>query len=145
MKLSVYLNFKGQAEEAAKFYADALNAPTPNILKFSDMPPNPNFPIPEEAKDFVMHTEVVAGDVEIKFSDILTGTGMDVTIGNNMSITLNFDSDEEITEIYNKLSVDGTVIMPLAPSMWAEKYAYFVDKFGTPWQLNFFGSKVFGQ
>ncbi|MFV0519488.1 MAG: VOC family protein [Lachnospirales bacterium] len=146
MKLQVYLNFEGQAEEAAIFYNEALNGSELQVLKFGDLPANPDHPLPEQYKNYVMHTEVRSNDFVIQISDVIPGmTPVALTKGNNMSVTLIFNSDKEITETFNKLSEGGTVIMPLEKTMWAEKYAYFVDKFGTPWQLNFPGDKVYGK
>lgn len=36
--IEVYLNFNGQAEEAALFYAKAFAAPAPYLFRFSDLP-----------------------------------------------------------------------------------------------------------
>ncbi len=143
MKLSVYLNFKGNTEEAAIFYAEALDAPKPRILKFSDLPPNPDYPIDEESKNLVLHTEIQVGDTTMNLSDV--PPGMEFSQGNSISVVINFNSEAEIIKVYKKLSVDATaIIMPLDKTEWAEKYTYFIDKFGTPWQLNYKGSKVFG-
>lgn len=144
MKLQVYLNFEGQSEDAVNFYAKALNAPEPKVLKFGALPPNPEFPLDEKFKDFVMHTEVDLPNIKIQISDIIPP--MKINKGDNVSIVLACESLEEITAAYNNLSVDcQSCTMPLGETMWAEKYAYFVDKFGTPWQLNFLGNKKFGQ
>ncbi len=34
MKLHIYLNFQGQAEEAVLFYAKAFGGQTPRVLKY---------------------------------------------------------------------------------------------------------------
>ncbi len=144
MKLQVYLNFEGKSEEVANFYAKALNAPTPNILKFGDLPPNPDFPIDEQYKNYVMHTEVATENIKIQLSDIIPNTTpTPVTFGNNMSIVIAFDNEKEIDEVFNNLSEGAKIIMPLGETFWAEKYAYLTDKFGTPWQLNFLGNRKF--
>ncbi len=137
MQLHTYINFEGNAKEAVEFYAKVLKTEAPKFLKFGDLPPNPNFPIDEKFKDYVMHTEINIQGSAIKISDVLPP--MKTTKGNNISVVLSFDNAEEITQVYNGLSEGGNIIMPLEKTMWAELYAYFVDKFGTPWQLNFFG------
>ncbi len=75
------------------------------------------------------------------FSDAMPG--MPLTMGNNMCVTIVFDTLEEVTSAYNNLSARGQIIMPLAPTMWAESYAYFIDKFGTPWQISYQGNVSF--
>lgn len=145
MNLQVYLNFQGQAYDAVHFYKNALGCEEPKVLKFGDLPPNPNFPISDEFKDYVMHTEININDSKIQISDILPNTDENLIVGNNVSIVLSFDNENDIIEKYERLSEGGKIVMPLETTMWAKKYAYFVDKFGISWQLNYFGDKVFGK
>ncbi len=139
MNLNIYLNFHGNTEEVVNFYREALNLPEPRIVRFKDLPQNNDiiFNI-SEVKDLVLYTELKIGQNSLQFSDIMPG--MQLTDGNNMSISLGFDNEEEIISVYNKLVVDAkSIAMPLDETMWAELYAYFVDKFGVPWQLTYFG------
>ncbi len=144
MNLHVYLNFDGNTEEAIYFYQKALKLAEPNILRFGDLPKSENMPFDYDAvKHLVLHSELVIGSSTIMFSDAMPG--MPLAVGNNMSVTIIFDTLEEITEAFNNLSVGGQIIMPLAPTMWAESYAYFIDKFGTPWQLSYHGNVKFSE
>ncbi len=45
------------------------------------------------------------------------------------------DSTEEVEAIWNMLSKDGSVMMPLNKYPWNEKYGWCQDKFGVNWQL----------
>jgi len=47
-----------------------------------------------------------------------------------------FDSEEEITEAWNKLVEDGKVLMPFQTYPWAKKYGWLQDKYGLSWQLS---------
>jgi uncharacterized glyoxalase superfamily protein PhnB len=47
MKLTSYLVFNGQAEEAANFYADVLGGKIDNLYRYESMPPTPEMPVPE--------------------------------------------------------------------------------------------------
>ena len=40
MKLTSYLVFNGQAEEAANFYADVLGGKIDNLYRYESMPPH---------------------------------------------------------------------------------------------------------
>lgn len=53
----------------------------------------------------------------------------------SISFFVNCDTDEEITALWEKLSVNAMIMMPLAQYPWSEKYAFFQDKFGVSWQL----------
>jgi PhnB protein len=48
MKIRPYLTFNGTCAEAIELYKRAFKTDTLQVLRFSDMPPNPNFQIPDE-------------------------------------------------------------------------------------------------
>ncbi len=133
MNLNVYLNFQGQTEEAVLFYAKGFGGQTPRILKYGDMPANPNFPIPEEAKGFVMHTELNIGEQVIRISDVLPN--MPYTKGTDVQISVDFNTEEEFDAAYAVLSEGCATIVPVGPSFFANKYTYFVDKYGKAWHF----------
>ncbi len=45
------------------------------------------------------------------------------------------DSDQEINELWKKLSENGKIMMPLDKYDWSERYGFLEDKFGLSWQL----------
>jgi PhnB protein len=51
-------------------------------------------------------------------------------------ISLRGDSTEEITALWNNLSDDATVLVPLAASPWAPLYGMLKDRFGVTWVLD---------
>lgn len=56
--------------------------------------------------------------------------------GNNITISINSDTVEEGTRIFNALSVDGKIIMPLEKTFWGSYFGMFTDKFGIHWMVN---------
>ncbi|MGC5325374.1 VOC family protein [Brevibacillus sp. SYSU BS000544] len=53
-----------------------------------------------------------------------------------MSLFVTCDSEEEIDRVFERLSQEGAVLMPLSPSPFSEKFAWVADKYGVSWQLN---------
>ncbi|MDO7785900.1 hypothetical protein P6N53_01490 [Desulforamulus aquiferis] len=53
-----YINFNGNCREAVAFYAEVFAAEKPQIMTLGDTPACPEFSIPEEAKNLVMHTRL---------------------------------------------------------------------------------------
>jgi predicted 3-demethylubiquinone-9 3-methyltransferase (glyoxalase superfamily) len=45
------------------------------------------------------------------------------------------ETDEEINLLYEQLSSNGKIMMPLDKYEWSERYAFFEDRFGISWQL----------
>ncbi|MEQ9507877.1 MAG: VOC family protein [Alloalcanivorax xenomutans] len=46
------------------------------------------------------------------------------------------DSEEELTSLYNRLSEQGEVMMPLDDYGFSTRFAWVADRFGVSWQLN---------
>lgn len=69
MSVDAYLNFNGNCREAVEFYAEVFGTEQPNIMTFGETPPNPEFALPEEAKDLVMHTRLNINGSNVMFSD----------------------------------------------------------------------------
>jgi len=43
---------------------------------------------------------------------------------------------QKLEQLYEKLSEDGMILMPLGKYDWSEKYAWVQDRFGVSWQLD---------
>lgn len=133
MVVTVYLNFNGNCREAVMFYAGVFKTAPPEIMTFAEMPPNPDFAVPEDAKNLVLHTSLNINGSIIMFSDILPGTPF--ISGNNMSLTVLADGVEETERLFNQLKEGGTVDMDLQETFWSKSYGSLTDKFGVIWQV----------
>jgi PhnB protein len=134
MPINPYINFNGNCREAAEFYADAFGAEPPVIMTFGSSPQDPNHPIPPEAKDLVMHTQIMVQGTPIMCSDVFPGHPY--SLGNNISLTVTSKNSEDIKDYYHKLKEGGTVHMELQKTFWSNCYANLTDKFGIGWQLS---------
>jgi PhnB protein len=135
MTLNAYISFNGNCREAVDFYAKVFETEKQKILTFVDVPHDPEFPLPENAKSLVMHTYLKIAGTEIMFSD--TFPGMSFTAGNNINLTLISKNLDEIKTLFNKLKEDGIVGMELQETSWSKCYGSLTDKFGIPWQLSY--------
>jgi PhnB protein len=90
---------------------------------------------PAEVGDWVLHSGIIVNGEVIYVSDILSGD--DYKQGNNISIMIDCDSEEQIRKYFEKLSVGATIIMPLENTFWGALYGSLIDKFGVNWDLNF--------
>jgi PhnB protein len=126
-----YLAFEGNAEEAMKYYADVFGGEIVQIKRYAEMQ-NPD--IPEHHKDKVLHGRVKFGNNFLYFSDTFPGRSVDK--GSQISLTIEFQSEAQIDQVYEKLSKESQVKMPLQKMFWGAKYAKLTDKFGITWDLN---------
>lgn len=55
MPINVYFNFNGDYKKADEYYADVFGLGNPEIMKFGEMSEDPNFVVPDDMKDLVIH------------------------------------------------------------------------------------------
>ena len=132
MKLTPYLMFEGNAEEALNFYAEVLNGEIEMIQRYSD---GQGMQVPEHYANKVLHGRLRAGEVVLYVSDAVPGQR--VTTGDQVSLTVEFDSEEKTDQAYAKLQAGGEVRMPLQKTFWGAKYGKLVDAYGVQWDLNY--------
>jgi len=62
--------------------------------------------------------------------------GFNIAFGNNIYINLETDTRQETKRLYDALSKEGKVIMPLADMFWGAYFGTCTDKFGVNWMFN---------
>ncbi len=126
-----YFTFDGNAREALEYYKNIFDGEVLNVQTFGEA----DFPTPPEADDRIMHAQFKKGGLFLMMSD--TFPGQDVARGNNISLALDMESEEQIQTLYDKLSEEGTVQMELQDTFWGAKYGKVKDAFGISWDLNY--------
>lgn len=135
--INTYLTFKGNCEEAFNFYKSVFGGDFTYVGRFKDMPSDPAFPVSETDKEKIMHISLpVSKETILMGSDTLETVGQNIIAGNNFSISVNTDDVDEATRIFNSLSKDGIVKMPLNKTFWGAYFGMFQDKFGINWMVN---------
>ena len=89
------------------FYAEVFGTEAPKIMTFGETPPNPEYPLPEEAKELVMHTRLNISGSNVMFSDVFPG--MPFIEGNNISLAFVSTDQDEIKSVFSKLKEGGKV------------------------------------
>ncbi|MFJ3389062.1 MULTISPECIES: VOC family protein [unclassified Lysinibacillus] len=135
MAVEVYLIFNGNCREAVSFYEKVFNANKPEIMTFGDSPQNPNYPLPEEAKDLVMHTRLSIFGSTVMFSDTFPGNPF--TTGNNVTLAVVSDDETQMRKAFDGLKEGGEVKMELQETFWSKCYGSLTDKFGIEWQFSY--------
>ena len=135
---NVYLNFNGNCEEAFDFYKSVFGGEYPYVGRYSDMPPSPDGKtFPAEQANRIMHISLPIGEGSyIMGSDTGGEWAASYKEGNNFSISLNADSNEEADRLFNGLSAGGQVTMPMANTFWGSYFGMFTDKFGINWMVS---------
>ena len=131
MRLNPYLSFDGQCEAAFKFYERCLRGKIIMLVKYGDSPLAGQ--TPPQWHQRVLHATFSWGEHKLQGADALPET---YRKPQGFSVMVNIDSAVEAERIFNALSADGTVQIPLQESFWAARFGVLVDQYGTPWTIN---------
>lgn len=141
--MTVYLNFKGDAEEAFEFYRTVFGGDYSGLLRFRDFGEDA-MGVPEAERDKIAHVSLpLANGIGLMGSDVVGPVADAFNAGNNVYIYLETDSGAEAESLFERLSAGGTVEMPLQATEWAEMYAVLRDRFGVGWMISFTGDVEF--
>ncbi|WNC15174.1 VOC family protein [Brevibacillus brevis] len=133
IRLTPYLMMDGTAKEAIEFYEKALGANVLFMQTFGEMPENPEFPLPEAARNRVSHATIKIGESDLMFSD--TFPGQPVQNGSLVTICLSTDDPAKSKQFFEALQEGGTVVMPLQATFFSPAYGIVTDKFGVSFQI----------
>lgn len=139
-RVSTYLNFMGNAEEAFEFYRTVFGTDyTEPIQRMGDVPASPEGPTLSEAEQrMVMHVELpILGGHVLMATDMIESMGHDLRIGNNTTINLEPDTLEETQRLYDALSTGSSDCAPLTEMFWGATWGTCLDRFGVRWMFNF--------
>lgn len=132
MKMSPYLAFNGNCEEAFKYYEKVLGGKIVIMMPHAGSPAEEH--VPAEWRDKIMHARLVFGD-----DQVLMGADAPPqyrTAMSGFSVSLQFTDVAEAERVFNALADKGQVKMPLSKTFWAERFGMVIDRFGTPWMVN---------
>lgn len=140
-RVCTYLNFPGNTEEAFLFYKSVFKTEFigNGMQRFGDIPPQENQPpIPENIKKMILHVELplIANHV-LMATDAPKEMGFTLTQGNNMHISLEPESRTEAKRLFDALSTDGNITMPLEDMFFGSYFGSLTDKYGINWMINF--------
>lgn len=138
-KVSTYLNFPGNTENAFEFYKTVFGGEFQGgIQRMGQVPREPGQPpLSEKDKDMVMHVCLPIMDGYLLMgTDAPESMGFKVNFGNNIYINLQPDTRAETDRLFAALSAGGKVEMPLAEMFWGDYFGSCTDKFGVQWMFN---------
>ena len=136
-RVSTYLNFQGQAEEAFAFYAKIFGTEVSMLSRFSDMPAAVGGDLSAEERNLVLHAELpIAGGHLLMATDMLASMGQQTRIGNNTTLCLHVDSRDEADRLYGALADGGSEGSPMADMPWGDYWGVILDRYGIRWMVD---------
>jgi predicted 3-demethylubiquinone-9 3-methyltransferase (glyoxalase superfamily) len=137
-KITPFLWFDNQAEEAAKFYTSLFkNAKIGSIARYGK-------------EGYEIHRREAGSVMTVEFE--LAGYKL---IGLNGGPLFKFtpaisffvvcETEAEVDTLWQKFSQDGMALMPLQKYDWSAKYGWLLDKYGLSWQVSLGKKEDVGQ
>ena len=138
-KIHPHILFKGNTEEAFGFYKSVFGGNFSKVLRMKDLPANPLYPVAETQANKIVFISLPIGKSDMLIGSDVGEQFMDQTLitGNRYTIYLDADSKEQAMHLFDALSMDGEVEMPLTESTKDAYFGMLADKFGIQWMISF--------
>ncbi|MFT3757431.1 VOC family protein [Thauera sp.] len=140
MEFTPYLNFDGNCAEAFAFYADLFGGSIVHQSTFGEMPAMEGMPpIPESARNGIMHVHLQIGQQSLMGSDAMPGADGDCggyQPAQGLWISIQAADVAEGRRLFDALAQGGQCVMPFAETFWSPGFGMARDRFGTPWMVN---------
>jgi PhnB protein len=128
MKLAIYVNYRGNCEEAFQFYEQHLGAKLDGVIRRHGDSPASN--VPADWGNKVLHARLEIGPTVLMGADIPNAEPM-----RSSYLTLFLDAEGEAERVYSVLVEGGEVFMELQKTPFANRFAMLRDRFGASWML----------
>ncbi|MGH7711906.1 MAG: VOC family protein [Gemmatimonadaceae bacterium] len=127
MKLDIYLNYRGNCEQAFRFYEQHLGGKITGVVRHADQA-NPG--VPADWKEKILHARIEIGTTTLMGADIPQSEPM-----RSAYLSLSLDSEADAERVYALLTDGGEIFMKMEQTPFANRFAMLRDKFGTSWML----------
>jgi PhnB protein len=129
ISLDPYIFFQGNAAEAMEFYKSVFGGKV--ITQNMDDVPE-GVPIDPSMKGKVMHARLEGGEVTLMGSDSQKASDE----AKKVELSLSGSEEEKMRKIFDELSKEGKVNMPLEKQFWGDIFGNLTDKYGIVWMVN---------
>jgi PhnB protein len=137
-RVSTYLNFSRNTEEAFTFYKSVFGGDFAALQRMGEVPPHEDMPkLSEEDQKLIMHVALpILGGHMLLGTDAPESMGFKLQFGNNVYINLEPDTRKEIDDLFTKLADGGKIEMKPQEMFWGGYFASCTDRFGVQWMFN---------
>ena len=131
-KITTFLMFTGQAEEAMKLYTSLFKQS--EILNITRYGANES-----GAEGTVQHATFSLNSQE--FMCIDSSAVHAFTFTPSISLYVRCETEDEIDRVFAVLADGGQILMPLDQYPFSQKFGWLSDRFGVSWQLSLEGDQ----
>ncbi len=131
MRFQAHLNFNGQCEEAFQFYSKVLGGKVLMMMPFEGSPMADE--VPPAWRKKILHATIQVGDQIVMGAD---ASPERYQKPQGFSVSIDLADPAEAERIFQALSANAQVQMPLQETFWAQRFGMLTDRYGTPWMVN---------
>ena len=89
--------------------------------------------VPPDWQDKIMHGSIAVGGLVLMGGDVVP---LSYEEPKGFSLSVQMSTVSEAERIFQDLSQDGRVVVPLEKTFWAARFGMVIDRFGIPWTIN---------
>ena len=131
MKLTTFLNFGGNCEEAFRFYERHLGGSVQMLMRRSDSP-DPSGGTWSGWEQSIQYAVMDIGETQLMAADVPPDRFQPMR---SVYLSLAAGSAAEAERVWAVLSEGGQIFMPMAETFFALRFGQLRDKFGTLWMV----------
>lgn len=136
--VNTYLSFNGDCEKAFEFYKSVFEKEFKYIGRYKDVPETARQYFPNCEDDHIMHIGLPISDETILMgADIIDVDRKEKNAYKFFALYVSSESKEEADSLFNSLSKDGEIKLPISDQFWGSYYGICTDKFGVNWKISF--------
>ena len=138
MTINPWINFNGNAEEAFTFYKSVFGGDFAKVVRFKDLA-TAEFPMAEKDQEKLMLITLPIGK-----NNLLMGNDVPEVLGkvneneNRSKISIHTETKEEAEKLFNGLSEEGIIEVPMSDGPWGSYFGMLRDKYGIEWIIEFY-------
>jgi len=131
-----YLNFNGNTEEAFNFYKSVFGGEFITLQRFKDTPEAGKVSGKDSEKIMHVALPIGKGNILMATDTLEGGMGYPLTAGNNITLSIDAESEDEANKLFKGLSAGGKATLPMSKTFWNAYFGMLTDKFGIQWMIN---------
>jgi PhnB protein len=130
MRLTTFLNYGGNCEQALRFYEQHLGGKITMLMRRAEQPNQPiTWPGWEQS---VQYAVMEIGGTQLMASDVPPDRFQPMR---SVYLTLTVDGAGEAERLWSLLTDGGQVLMRMEETFFASRFGQVRDRFGTSWMI----------
>lgn len=135
--LNVYLHFKGNCEKAFDFYKSIFGGEYEFKGRYKDISEKARENFSYCTDEQIMHiTLPISQETMLMGSDYMNSPDDTTESNTGFSLFVKTDHKTEADRIFQALSDEGDILVPIGDQFWGSYYGLCIDKFGINWKIS---------